>query len=201
MSADQGPISVKRKTGIEPFHQSGQTIEATLQDYWTWGSSNLLDNTERGMLAEYIVALDLGVATGARYEWEAYDLATSEGVKVEVKSSAYIQSWHQDRLSTLRFNIAPHEAWDAETNEFDRTVRRRSDVYVFCVLAHKDQRSIDPLNLDQWAFYVLDTRVLDADATHQKSIGLNGVLKLGAKKVGFGMIQEAVQRAHKSTQS
>ena len=145
-----GPIPPSRKTGNEPFHKSGKSLGAAVQDYWAWVSSDLLGNTDRGMLAEYLVALDLGVATGARYGWDAYDLVTTGGIKVEVKSSAYVQTWYQERYSTISFGIAPHEAWDPKTNKVDRTVRRRADVYVFCVLAHRDQRSIDPLNADQW---------------------------------------------------
>ncbi|MEC4572858.1 hypothetical protein [Streptomyces virginiae] len=41
---------------------------------------------------------------------------------------------------------------------------RRSDVYVFCLLEHLDKPTLDPLDLSQWAFHVLPTRVLDVAA-------------------------------------
>jgi hypothetical protein len=30
-------------------------------------------------------------------------------------------------------------------------------LYVFCLLAHKDKSTLDPLNMDQWQFFVLAT--------------------------------------------
>ena len=72
-------------------------------------------------------------------------LETGDGIKIEVKSAAYVQSWKQKRLSRLVFGIAPTLAWDPLTDEFDKEKRSNSDVYVFCVLAHKDQETIDPL--------------------------------------------------------
>jgi hypothetical protein len=66
----------------------------TLLDFWQWAYSDLLSNTNRGRLAEFIVAraLSLGL-TDVRIEWDAVDLVTPTGVKVEVKSAAYLQSW------------------------------------------------------------------------------------------------------------
>jgi len=43
-------------------------------------------------LAEYLVATVLGLNQGVRNEWDAYDLETEAGLKIEVKSAAYIQS-------------------------------------------------------------------------------------------------------------
>lgn len=47
-----------------------------------------------------------------------YGLLTQTGIKVEVKSSAYLQTWHQRRPSELRFSIAPTLAWDKESNSY-----------------------------------------------------------------------------------
>lgn len=44
------------------------------------------------------------------------------------------------------FGIQPTFAWDAETNVYDTEMRRQSDIYVFCVLKHTDQETIDPLD-------------------------------------------------------
>lgn len=62
--------------------------------FWRWSASDLVSNTMRGVLAEYIVALAMGIDTeeGVRREWDAYGLVLGDGTKVEVKSAAYIQS-------------------------------------------------------------------------------------------------------------
>jgi hypothetical protein len=151
-----------------------------------------LGNTQRGFLAEFIVANALGIAKdGIANEWAPYDLEV-DGIRVEVKSAAYVQSWTQKGYSKISFGIAPRRAWDPETNQLASVSKRHSDVYVFCVLKNKDQAIINPLNLDQWEFYVLVTRVLDENVTDQKTITLGSLQKLGPKMVDYGMIKDAV---------
>jgi hypothetical protein len=53
----------------------------------------------RGVLAEYIVSMDIKCPYQVREEWDAYDLITPEKVKVEVKSASYLQSWEQTKFS------------------------------------------------------------------------------------------------------
>ena len=93
MKADFPALTVKRKTGDEPFSVNGRPTGFVLLNFWQWLASDLVDNALRGALAEYIVACDLGIADGTRPGWNAYDLITPEGIKVEVKSAAYLQSW------------------------------------------------------------------------------------------------------------
>jgi hypothetical protein len=68
-----------------------------------------------------------------------FDLLDPRDISIEVKSAAYIQSWHQDRLSTISFNCAPSFAWDPETNRQSDVKRRQAEVYVFALLAHQNQ--------------------------------------------------------------
>ncbi|MDM8523410.1 hypothetical protein QUF80_08570 [Desulfococcaceae bacterium HSG8] len=35
----------------------------------------------------------------------AYDLETHDGIKIEIKSAAYVQSWHQKDYSKITFRI------------------------------------------------------------------------------------------------
>ena len=93
------------KTGDEPFTQQGQSIGSDLRQFWRWACSDLIGNAQRGVLAEYIVGLALGcVADGVRVEWDASDLLTEAGIRVEVKSSAYLLR----RDSVLLYN---HNIW------------------------------------------------------------------------------------------
>jgi hypothetical protein len=57
---------VGRKNGAERFHASGRTLPEQLLGFWQWSASDLLENATRGILAEYLAALDLGLAEGAR---------------------------------------------------------------------------------------------------------------------------------------
>ncbi len=186
-------IKVEQKTGEEKFSYERKNLGFKLTDFWSWSQSDLLNNTLRGVLAEYIVRQDLGIEKSTRTEWDAYDLETASGMKIEVKSSAYLQSWNQERLSQISFDIAPTRGWNAETNEYSLEVKRQSDCYIFCVLHHKDKKTVDPTRLEQWTFYVLKTQVLDEQKQTQKRISLGSLLKLNPKKCYFGEMLEAIK--------
>jgi hypothetical protein len=94
-----------RKTGQERFTLAGEPKELTLLNFWRWSVSDLVSNATRGRLAEFIVASALGVECDVRAEWDAYDLTTTEGINVEVKSAAYIQIWAQNTDSKLSGSV------------------------------------------------------------------------------------------------
>lgn len=190
-------ISVSRKTGTEPLTVAGRPIGPKLADFWGWRLSDLLDNLERGALAEFIVATALGIPTdGARVGWAVWDLTTPDGIRVEVKSAAYLQSWAQKQLSKISFRIPKTLAWDADTGEYASVPQRHAQVYVFALLAHTDKATVNPLDLDQWTFYVLPTAVLDSRARSQHSITLK-TLKDLTTATSFGELREAVTLAIK----
>ncbi len=187
-------LPIIRKTGSEVFHRSGADVSFTLLDFWQWVASDLIGNAERGVLAEFIVANALGISSGVREAWNAYDLETPSGIKIEVKSAAYLQSWQQRNYSYICFNIRPTKSWNSRTNEFATEIKRQADVYVFCVLKHKDKSTLEPLNLDQWEFYVLPASALNKLSMTQKSIGLSGLLKLSPSLVQYDELASCVEK-------
>jgi hypothetical protein len=175
------------KTGNETLRFRGTGTSWVLNDFWRWSVSDLVSNVTRGRLAEFIVAAALGIdLRTVRDEWQAYDLLTSDGINVEVKSASYVQSWNQKKLSIIMFSIRPTRYWDSETNAQAKIVKRQADVYVFCLLKHQDKHTIDPLDLDQWEFYLLSTQELDAYKRSKISIQ-----KL-TSPVAFDQIREVV---------
>ncbi|AWI26852.1 hypothetical protein [Flavobacterium pallidum] len=167
------------KSGNEKFNFEKQNLDFSLLDFWRWSVSDILSNATRGILAEFIVAkaLDADIAK-IRNEWDAYDLITPNGVKVEVKSSAYLQTWEQARYSEINFSIRAAKPWDWSIDKRSEIATRSADVYVFSLLNHKDKATVDPLNLDQWEFYVLSTTDLNNYQRSQYSITLNSLKKL-----------------------
>ncbi len=184
-------ILTTQRNGSEPFRLGDVPLDRKVAHFWRWAASDFLGNTFRGWLAEYIVAVDFGVDTKPRNDWEAYDL-TFAGLKIEVKSSAYIQSWSQLWLSRPKFSIRPARAWDPDTNEFLPDIKRHSDVYVFAVQHYQDQASLDPLDFSQWTFLVVPTSAINMRHPTQKSIGLASIKALGATGVSFGQVRAAV---------
>tara|TARA_B100000949_G_scaffold36080_1_gene29924 strand:- start:606 stop:1031 length:426 start_codon:yes stop_codon:yes gene_type:complete len=130
-----GVFNTKRLGGAETFKKAeGSPLAvADILDYWSWAYSDIVGNTNRGALAEFIVARAIGSEPAVRNDWAAYDLETPSGIKVEVKSSAYLQSWHQTAVSAPSFSIRKAKEWSPETNEFGEERLRHSDVYdVWC---------------------------------------------------------------------
>jgi hypothetical protein len=183
------------KTGDEPFTLDGRAVSgAHLRGFWSWACSDLLGNAMRGVLAEYIVGLALGcVGEGTRLEWDAADLRTRHGLRVEVKSSAYLQTWKQQRLSTISFNIKPAIGWDAATNTYASERRRQADIYVFCVFTPTDKALADPLNLDQWDFYVISTDRLNTAVEEQKTITLGSLRQHGPTECSFADLPAGIE--------
>ena len=131
-------IEVTLKTGDEPFHDGAREPEGTLLDFWRWSASDLTNNALRGVLAEYIVARALGLTENTRIEWDAHDLLTPSGVKIEVKSAAYLQSWAQTKLSKISFGIRQTQLLNGETNES----KRQAQIYVFVCCVIKSKRRL-----------------------------------------------------------
>jgi len=79
----------------------------TISDFWQWAYSDLMQNVERAVLAEYIVAALIGVDNKLRVPWLAYDLKLPNGKTVEVKTMSKLQAWYQRKLSSPRVVIKP----------------------------------------------------------------------------------------------
>lgn len=171
--------------------QFGETAQDfRLLDFWRWSASNLMDNTIRGMLAEYLVAIAVRAQEKYRLEWSPWDLTLHNGTRIEVKSASYVQNWTQKKPSLIRFGIQPTRGWDGVRGEFDSAVMRQSDYYVFCVLNGKCSETVNPLDLAQWDFYVLPTEMLNRCCGKQKSIGLSRIKKLGAPKYSWHELRQ-----------
>lgn len=193
-----GVIVPERMTGDEPLTSGGGALgDSAVIDFWQWALSSLLDNTVRGLFAEYLVARALGVTrTGVRVEWDAVDIVAESGLRVEVKSVSFLQSWAQTQASTPTVSIPETRAWDVRTGQYETEVRRQADVYVICVLDVTAVADLDPLNLDQWRFLVVPTRVLDSEAPGQKSIVLHRLAALsGVTECMYAELRDTVEAA------
>jgi len=117
---------------------------------------------------------------------------------VEVKSSAYIQSWNQKDFSKPTFSVYKSLAWDYIENTYESEMKRQADIYVFALLAHKDKLTVNPLDMKQWEFFILNTKVLNDNIGDNKSITLGRIIKLNAIKSDFENLLKNIQYAFDS---
>jgi len=194
---DLKSIKAFPKNGNEKLTFKGRDLRYNLLDFWRWSVSDILSNATRGRFAEFVVGTAIGLKVeNLREEWDAYDLTTENGIKIEIKSAAYIQSWNQNKYSSISFSIKPARYWDAETNTLQNEPKRHADIYVFCLLKHKDQSTIDPLKMEQWEFYVIPTFRLDNYERSQSSITLNSLKKLN-ESVEYKDLKKEIDKAYK----
>jgi len=152
--------------------------DETVGRFWSWAFSDLLANTTRGQLAEFIVGAALNALPPFANRWESYDLLTPDGVRLEVKSAGLRQAWHQERPSLPRFSIRTAFPWDAATNRWGEAQGRNSDVYVFALHEETSLEHANPLDLRQWSFRALATQEVERLLASQKSVGLTRLSQL-----------------------
>lgn len=190
------PVEATPKSGDEELTYNGGNIGYKLLNFWQWSVSDILSNATRGRFAEFIVGTAIQLDSNSiRDEWGAYDLESKGGIKIEVKSASYIQSWSQKDYSTISFSIKPAKYWDAENGMSRGTAKRHADVYVFCLLKNKNQENIDPMKLEQWSFFVLPTYKIDGYTRSQSSITLKSLSKL-ADEILYSELKEEVIKAY-----
>lgn len=190
-------IQAKIKTGNEKLIYNSELLDFSLLDFWRWSVSDILSNATRGRFAEFIVATATNIEkTALRDEWSAYDLETPDGIKLEIKSAAYIQSWFQRTLSKISFSTKAAFYWDSLTNKQSDIKKRHADVYVFCLLHHENKETVDPLNLNHWEFYVMATKELNEYTRSQYSITLKSLQRL-TQPISYDKINKTIKEKHK----
>ena len=163
------PTPVTPLTGDEPLAGTS----ATVRDFWSFALSDLKTNVARGVLAEFLVARAVGAEEGVRVSWDNFDVKTPDGIRIEVKSSAYLQGWRQAKLSTIRFTGLTGLTWD-DKDGWGAEREVRADVFVFGIQARKTHEEYDALDVAQWEWYV---------------VSANSIVEHGARSVGMWFLE------------
>ncbi len=149
-----------------PFTVDSVPTGLTVGHFWQWAHSNLLLNTLRGKLAEFIVSRALGINEPTDDAWGHADLMLPSGVTIEVKSSAFLQSWEQSQLTPpawkgLRSRRTAQD--DGAKWRTDDAATAKGDMLVLALFTAKDYSSANPRELAQWAFWpLLSADILNA---------------------------------------
>lgn len=164
---------------------------ARVLDFWRFAMSDLRMNNVRGYLAEFLVAQAVGAA-GPRIEWDAYDILSADGVRIEVKSAAYLQAWDQLHLSRIGFSGLRGRTWTPRDGESSEATYN-ADVYVFALQSAETHEQYNALDLSQWHFWVLPRATIEA--LGQNSIGYSALVRLAPSEVAFDELAETISIA------
>ncbi len=149
-----------------------------LVEFWRWAFSDLCDDDIKGIYAEWMVSFLLGIKSKRRVSWADSDIVSAGGVRVEVKSSAYWQSWKfinefgeyclNDKYSADFYDDYPpskirfsgfYTRSSIDNNRGEPIYH--SDIYVFAFQNEKSIEKWNALDLQQWEFYLVPKSFLE----------------------------------------
>lgn len=169
-------------SGWEKFRFSGTDLGLTVMDYWRFQFSNLIDNL--GFVAEFLIAQVLSKDEPDNCNgFTIFDIGY-RGQRIEVKATSYWQSWKKSHtISEQRtFSIRKTHV-DYQNSKSEK--KRQNDIYVFCVDDGRNKETSNPLNLENWTFYVVPTKVINELFDNQKTLSLNRLKQIDKYGVGL----------------
>ena len=177
-------------TGQESFVLNGEKMGFNVLDFWRFQYSNLSDL--EGRVGEFLVAMVLGKESGDNNNgWTLWDINYGDK-RVEVKTTSYYKTWRKEgTYSEVRtFGIQqtyPNEDGNPNTySENKEKVKvRNNDIYVFVINIGKTKEEADPLNLNNWRFYVVTTKRINDECGSNKTISLQKVQKISGHPNGL----------------
>ncbi len=135
-----------------------------------WSAGDLLAPGIRAAYAEWLVHRALGLDPGP-HRSEAPVQVRSGGLSLAVRSAAYVLCREQQQPGAISFAIEP----------------RTASAFVFCLLIEQDPWLADPLNLDQWLFWVVPTARLHPD---RQTLGLQPLIRAHGEGVAYGALPQ-----------
>lgn len=169
--------------GKESFMLDGQPAGFSVIDFWKFQFSNIWDMQDQ--IAEFIVAHVLGQTEPYNKNgWTLWDI-NYRGRRIEVKETAYYHSWRRDGMVSAQRTFSISKAY-SRYKDSTSDLKRQSDIYVFCLNTGETKESSNPLDLDNWRFWVVPTETINQACGDNKTITLGRLQKLTDLKNGFG---------------
>lgn len=179
-------------TGKEKFEFDGAETGFDLTDFWRFQYSNIY--SLHGEIAEFVVARALGIeeAQNSAY-WTLWDI-TYRNTRIEVKATAYYHLWNENgKVSNQRtFGITKANGSYDPNICGNEELCRQNDIYVFCLNTGTTKDASDPLNLNNWEFYVVPTSFINEHCGDNKSISLGRIKSFGFKAKKYNEIRTEI---------
>lgn len=176
--------------GNEKFVFNNKDLEFGILDFWQYKYSNIFNLQE--VIAEFIVEKALGLKESQNIDyWTLFDLKY-RGYRIEIKETSYYHPWNENgKISKQRiFGISKANS-NYESSNTENKYERQNDIYVFCLNTGMSREESNPMNLNNWIFYIVPTSIINKECGDNKTISLNRVKKL-AKEVTYEKIKETI---------
>lgn len=176
--------------GNEKFIINNNELEFSLLDLWQSKYSNIYNMQE--VIAEFIVEKALGIDKTQNTDyWTLYDILYRD-YRIEIKQTSYYHPWNEKgKISKVRrFGITMANS-NYETPEKENKFERQNDIYVFCLNTGESKVTSNPMNLNNWEFYIVRTKTINEQCGNNKTIGINKVRKI-SKQVTYDKIKETI---------
>ena len=163
--------------GNENFSLNNKEMDFGILDFWKYKYSNVWNMQE--YIAEFIIEKALGMEKSHNTDsWTLYDILY-RNTRIEVKETSYYHPWNEDgNISSQRtFGITMANSRyenEIEENKFER----QNDIYVFCLNTGQTKEESNPMNLNNWEFYIIPTKTINEECGKNKTISLNRIRKM-----------------------
>ena len=181
-------------TGKEKFLCGSKELDFDITDLWRFHYSNIY--SLHGEIAEFVVARALGITEAQNTEyWTLWDISYRD-IRIEVKATAYFHLWNESgKISQQRtFSIAAANGSYDPQKSGNSEFCRQNDVYVFCLNNGETKDRSYPLDMDNWAFYVVPTAFLNEHCTNNKRISLGRIRSFGFKPISYINLREEIDQ-------
>ena len=179
-------------TGKETFVFNGEAVDFSFLDFWRFHYSNIYDLQDK--IAEFIVSKALGInkAQNDQY-WTLWDVSYRDK-RIEVKETSYYHSFNKEgKVSKQRvFGITKANGSYDLAKSGNSEFCRQNDVYVFCLNIGDTRESSNPLNLNNWEFYIVPTAVINEKCGNNKSISLGRIKSFGFSAKRYNEIKAEI---------
>lgn len=176
----------------EKFTIHNNELDFGILDFWKSKYSNIYNIQE--VIAEFIVEKALGIDKAQNTDyWTLYDILYRD-YRIEIKETSYYHPWNEDgKVSKQRmFGITKANS-NYESNETENKFERQNDIYVFCLNTGTTKETSNPMNLDNWEFYIIPTFKINKQCGDNKKISLGRVRKIAEKK-SFEEIKSCIDK-------
>src|SRR5690606_4133442 len=118
----------------------------TVLDFWRWAYSDVFQNVTRGYVAQFIIAWLVGAdRLEPNNPFRPFDVQIPGGKRIEVKSTAWLQSWKVKKPNPM-FVIKPSHTWD-EVKGYGKEKTLNADIYALCYYYWKEERTANLFDL------------------------------------------------------